>query len=97
MERVEELGNLVAQLASLIERQARSIEMLQAQLEAVTAIVQATLPDVANSPETQARLAAVHNARMAIRLNNAVSENFITLYQEHLRALLPPHLRHMVS
>jgi methyl-accepting chemotaxis protein len=97
MERAEELGHLIAQLATLIEKQARSIEMLQAQLEAVTSIVQASIPELARSTEVKSNLAAVHNARMAIRLNNTISENFIDLYQEHLRALLPSPLRDIVD
>ena len=73
------------------------LEGMQARAEAAESLIAACTVVVKDDARFQAALKAVHNSRMAGRLNNNVSDTFIAAFEAHLVALTPPDLRHLVQ
>jgi hypothetical protein len=80
-----------------IEKLLALISEINARAEAAESLLAACTVVVKDDPRFHAALVAIHNSRMAGSLNNGASDSFISAFENHLVALTPPELRHLVQ
>ncbi|WP_413456590.1 hypothetical protein [Herbaspirillum huttiense] len=82
---IREQGAQIHHLAQLLEAQ-------MAMRESQNTILQSLCLLLADRPELRTLLAQVHSLRELHHLRQAMSEDFIAAYQDHLKAMLPESL-----